>query len=242
MRLYGKNPVLERLKTNPKSIRKIYVQEGQADAAYISRKAKQWNIPFSYIPRSQMLKMGQSLNTQGILVEIDDFVYADYEDVIQETKKRHGTIVFLDGVNDPQNLGAIIRSLACLGGFAVVLPLRESVEVTEAVLRVASGADNFIRIAQVPNLGQAVDRAKEEGFWLAGAFPDCGQNVMEADLPFPIGLVVGSEQKGIREGLLKRLDLKLTIPMPQAKLSLNVAQATTIFAYEINRQKKTNKS
>jgi len=241
MRLYGKNPVIERLKSNPKSIKKIFVQEGQPDSAYIRKKANQWNIPFLIVGRSQMLKMGQSLNTQGVLVEIEDFVYTPLSDILETAKKKRGSLLFLDELKDPQNLGSIIRSLACLGGFAVVLPARESVDVTEAVLRVASGGDNLVAVSRVTNLAQAVDEAKEEGFWIAGAVTQGGQDLTEVSLPFPLSLVMGSEQKGIREGILKRLDLQLTIPMPQAKLSFNVAQAATIFCYEIAKQKKNSK-
>ena len=242
MRLYGKNPVIERLKSNPKSIMKIYVQEGQPDSAYIRRKAKQWGIPFLLIPRAQMIKMGQSLNTQGVLVEVEDFIYTPYDDILETAKKKNGSMLFLDELKDPQNLGAIIRSLACLGGFSVVLPLRESVEVTEAVLRVASGGENLMMVAKVTNLAQAIDQAKQQGFWIAGAVTEQGQDLTEISLPFPLSLVLGSEQKGIREGIRKRLDLQLTIPMPQAKLSFNVAQAATIFCYEIIKQKQQKKN
>lgn len=242
MRLYGKNPVLERLKANPRSIKKIYVQEGQPDSAYIRRKANQWDIPVFAVGRSQMVKMSRNLNTQGLLVEVEDFVYTPFEEALETAKKQNGSLLFLDELKDPQNLGAIIRSLACLGGFALVLPLHESVGVTEAVLRIASGGDNFVGVAQVTNLGRAVDRAKKEGFWLAGAVTDGGQNLAEVSLPFPLSLVLGSEQRGIREGLRHRLDLHLTIPMHQAQLSFNVAQAAAIFCYEITRQKEKNKT
>ena len=237
MKLYGKNPVVERLKSNPQSIKKIFLSENFSDAGYIYAKAKKSGIPVFSIPRSQMLKLGRSNNTQGILVEVDDFIYVDYADLLSQARKKNDTILFLDNLNDPQNLGAIIRSVACLGGFSIVLPIKDSVEVTEAVLRVASGGDNYVSIAKVTNLNYAISLAKEAGFWIAGAVIEQGKNLVQTDLSFPLALVVGSEQKGIREIIKKQLDLALTIPMSHPKLPLNVAQATTLFCYEIKKQK-----
>ncbi len=237
MKLYGKNPVAERLKTNPQSIKKIFLQEGFGDTAYFRKKAKKWSIPVLTIPRSKMLKIARSINTQGVLVEIEDFSYTPFEDILSTALKKRHTIVFLDRVNDPQNLGAMIRSLACLGVFAIVIPTHESVDVTEAVLRVASGGDNYVPVAKVNNLRSAIVQAKQAGFWIAGAVTEGGEDLRESTLPFPLSLVVGSERKGIRDVIKKELDVQLTLPMRQARLSFNVAHATTIFCYEIKKQK-----
>ena len=148
MRLYGKNPASERLKSNPKSIRKIYLQEGFDDAAYFHMKAKQWAIPVMVIPRSRMLKIARNVNTQGILVDVEDFSYVPFDELLEQSRKKRRTLLFLDEVNDPQNLGAIMRSAACLGNFSIILPTHDSVSVTEAVLRVASGGDNFVAVAK----------------------------------------------------------------------------------------------
>ena len=238
MKLYGRNPVLERLKANPKSIRKIYLTENQGDESFIRRKASAFKIPVVSVPHSQMVKIGRSLNTQGVLAEVEDFNYAEFDKLLETALAQNHTILFLDNLNDPQNLGVIIRSAASLGGFAIVLPARESVEVTEAVLRVASGTDSYMTIAQVNNLSQAIIKAKEKGYWVAGAVVEGGKNIYETSLPFPLSLVLGSEQKGIREGVRNKLDLQIMIPMAHQRLSLNVAQAATIFCYEITRQKK----
>lgn len=241
MKLYGKNPVLERLKTNPKSIRRILVQEDHADAGYVRKKANQWGISCAVVPRSKMLKIGRNINVQGILAEVDDFAYLPYDELLDNAVKQNRTIIFLDNLNDPQNLGAIIRSLACLGGFSIVLPTHDSVEVTEAVLRVASGAENHVPIAKVGNLNNAISNAKKSGFWVAGTVVTEGKDLMATPLLFPLCLVMGSEQKGVRDIIRKNLDLLLTIPMAAPRLSLNVAQATTIFCYEIKKQKENSR-
>ena len=98
MKLYGKNPVLERLKANPKSIKKIYIEEGQPDAGYIRKKASQWSIPVISVPRSKMIKVGRDIRTQGLLIEIDDFQYQDYEDLLQRALKKKITLVFFCGI------------------------------------------------------------------------------------------------------------------------------------------------
>jgi len=241
MKLYGKIPVIERLKSNPKSIRKIYVQEGNDETAYIRKKAKKWRIPVFCVPRTKIIKMGRSLNTQGIIVEVEEYAYVPFEDILKTARKKRETIVFLDGLNDPQNLGGIIRSLACLGGFSIVLPTHGSVGITEAVLRVSAGGDNFVKVARVSNLNQAVVKAKAAGFWIAGTVVKKGKELPEIDLPFPLAIVIGAEQKGIRDIIKKNLDLELTVSMAQQSMAMNAAHATTIFCYEITRQKKQRK-
>lgn len=239
MKLYGKNPVIERLKTNPQSIQKIYLQENHPDGAYIRKKAVQWGLPVVIVPASKLNKLARDLNTQGILVEVEDFGYVPYEDLLSGKKD---TLVFLDGITDPQNLGALIRSLACLGRFGVVLPTHDSVGVTESVLRVACGGENFVRVARVANISHAIAKAKEAGYWIAGSVVKDGQDVSQVEFPFPVGLVVGSEQKGIRPVVQKEVDLCVTVPMVQPRMSMNVAHAAAILCYEIVRQRKIHEA
>lgn len=237
MKLYGRNPVLERIKSNPKSIQRIFVQEGHPEAGYIHKKAHQWGFPVSVVTASKMLKLARDVNSQGVLAEIEGFSYVPYADLLANMKAKRGTLLFLDELNDPQNLGGIMRTLGCLGNFAVVIPTHHSVEVTETVLRVSCGGDNYVSVAKVANLAQAIQSAKEEGFWIAGAVVKDGQDLTEVKFNFPLGLVVGSEQKGIREVIRKHLDIAVTIPMAHPRMSLNVAHATTVLCYEIMRQR-----
>ena len=164
MKIYGKNTVFERLRINPKSIRKIEIQQGFAEASFVRKKAKQWGIPVIVMPKTKMLNLRRNTNTQGILITVDDFEYANFSEVVEQARKKNRTLVFLDQLNDPQNLGAIIRSLACLGRFSLVLPIKDSVKITETVLRIASGGDNHVPIAQVSNLNKALRKAKRNGF------------------------------------------------------------------------------
>lgn len=237
MRIFGSNPVIERIRSNPRSIHKIFIQQGYAQASYIHKKANQWKIPVIVHPRSKMQKMSQGGNSQGIMIQVDDFEYTPYDDVLELVLKKKYAMIFLDELNDPQNLGAIIRTAACLGKFAVVIPTHKSVGVTEAVLRVASGGDNHVPVAQVSNLRNAIKEAKKHRVYIAGAVTNKGQDLTKIELPYPIALVMGSEQKGIRDIIRKELDLELSIPMSIDRMSFNVANAVSIFAYEITKQK-----
>ena len=238
MRLFGKNSIVERLRCNPSSIRKIYVQHGFKGTLFIHKKARQHGVPVLPVSQSKMMKMGRDKNTQGILADAEDIAYIPYDELLEAALKKKRSLVFLDGLKDPQNLGAIVRSLACLGKFSVILPTHDSVSVTEAVLRVASGGENYVPFAKVPNLGNAIKKAKEEGFHIAGAVVQGGQCLSETALPHPLGLVIGSEQKGIRDVIRKHLDLELSIPMTCDTLSFNAAHATVVLCYEITKQKK----
>lgn len=237
MKIYGKNPVLERLKANPRSVRVIYVEAGHPEHSYIASKAKKHGIPITVVSEHKMIKLGRTLNTQGLIMEVTDFEYGDFEEVLDTAEEEGLTFLFLDSLTDPQNLGAIIRSMGCLGGFVIVLPTHDSVHVTDSVLRVACGGDNYVKICKVNNLNNAIQKAKQKGFWIAGSVVKDGQDVRTLKLPFPLGIVVGCEEKGIREVIQQRLDMRLTIPMAHPRMSLNAANAAGMFCYEITKQR-----
>lgn len=237
MRLFGKNPVFERLRANPKSIKNITIQEGLPEAGAIYKKARQWGIAVYAVPRTRMQKLSAHINSQGVLMDVDDFEYTPYADVLEHALEKKITLLFLDDLNDPQNLGAIIRSVSCLGHFAIIIPTKDSVGVTEAVLRVASGGENYVTIARVGNLSNAIKEAKSQGFHMVGTVVKGGINIEECEMPYPLGLVVGSEQSGVREVIRKHLDMEITIPMHIDTMSMNVSHATTILCYEIAKQK-----
>lgn len=238
MKLYGKNSVLERLRINPQSVRKLYVEKGASGTSLILKKARAANCAVYSVAASKMIKMARNKNTQGVVADVDDFEYVEYHELLSNALKNKRCPVFLDNITDPQNLGAIIRSLACLGKFALVLPTHDSVSVTETVLRVASGGDNYVPIAKVSNLRTALRKAKEQGFWVMGAVVDGKIKLEDVDWQFPAALVIGSEQKGIRDVIKKKLDCEVSISMPVSTLSFNVGHATTILCYEIKKQRK----
>ncbi|MBI4722217.1 MAG: RNA methyltransferase [Candidatus Stahlbacteria bacterium] len=235
MFLYGKNSVKERLSANPKSISKIFLKNSFSQPE-IEKLIALNHIPIERLADLSRIKQEQGQNFQGIIAKIDNFEYIAFEDIISPANY---TIIFLDRIYDPQNLGAIIRTVACFGRFAIVIPKFEACEVTETVLHIASGGENYVPVAMVTNLSQSIAIAKEYEYWIVGAVVDTdAQDINKVSLPFPLGLVLGSEGKGIRYGLQKHLDLKCYIPMSGANISFNVTIACAIFSYEIDRQRK----
>jgi len=234
--LYGKNSVLERLKVNPKSIRKIFLQEN-FDAPHIVSLIESVRIPLVRLSERELNRKKRADRLQGIIAEVDKFLYTPFSQLLDTAKKEKLSLIFLDSINDPHNLGSIMRSLACFGGFAVVIPKYSACEVNETVLHVASGGENFVPVSMVVNLSTALIAAKKAGFWAAGTVVEGGEDINNVRLPFPLCLVLGSEGKGIRHGLKNQLDLKIKIPMSGASLSFNVAMACSIFCYEIARQR-----
>ncbi len=237
MLLYGKNSVLERLKANPQSIKKIFIQENFNEPS-ITDIIKSKNIPLKRVSERELARMKRAERAQGIIAEVDKFKYTSFEELLNRPQDRRLSFVCLDGITDPQNLGAIIRIAACFGGFAIVIPEHRACEINETVLAIASGGENFVPISKVTNLSNALIKAKEAGYWIAEAVVEGGEDIYKVKFPFPLGLVLGSEGKGVRYGIQKHLDLKVTLPMKGAALSFNVAMACAIFCYEITRQKE----
>lgn len=236
MLLFGKNSVLERLKSNPKTIKNILIQEGFDDPAVMDI-VKSMHIPFKHIPEKELLKLKHTERLQGIIAEAEEFKYLSFDELQDKFDEKRLSFILLDGVTDPQNLGAIIRITACFGGFAIVIPERDSCEVNETVLNIASGGENYVPVCRINNLSNALIHAKKAGYWIAGTVVEGGEDLNKISFPFPLCLVLGSEGKGIHHGVGKQLELKVTLPMKGAALSFNVAMASAIFCYEITRQK-----
>ncbi|MEF9438457.1 MAG: RNA methyltransferase [Candidatus Mariimomonas ferrooxydans] len=236
MFLYGRNSVLERLKANPQSIRRIFVQKN-FNAPHMMKIIRSANITFQYVTEKELIRIKCADRLQGIVAEINKFTYKPFEELLNRSAGKNLSLIFLDSLNDPHILGSVIRIAACFGGFGVVIPKHSSCEVNETVIHVASGGENFVPVSMVTNLVNALREAKDKGYWAAGAVVEGGQDINKVSLPFPLCLVLGAEGKGIRYGIQKHLDLKITLPMRGAQLSFNVAMASAIFAHEIAKQR-----
>lgn len=240
MFLYGKNSVCERLKANPQSIKKIFLEENFS-VPHIENLIKSARILTKRISKKELNRIKRADSLQGIVAEVEMFRYAGLSDLLNRPKSKQLSFIFLDKVFDPQNLGAIIRTTACFGRFAVVIPTHEACSVTETVLHVASGGENFTPVALVSNLTKAMMAAKECGFWIAGAITDSGEDINKVNLPFPLCFVLGSEGKGIRSSVEKHLDIKVHIPMKGAPLSFNVSISNGIFCQQISWQRENQR-
>jgi len=235
MKLFGKNPVLERIKVDPGSIKKLCLRQ-KTELSEIVRAAKEAGIKFESIPVESFSRLSGDANTQGVVAEVSDYEYMPFQEMLSKSLQKGLTPVFVDGVSDPQNLGSIIRNIACLGGFSLIIPEHESACVNETVLRVACGGENYLPVSRVVNTVRGITEAQKKGFHVVGAVTETGKDIRSAELRSPIAIVIGSEGKGIRPGILKKLDEGLSLPMDGAKLSYNVAVATTLFCYEIKRK------
>ena len=234
--LYGKNSILERLRVNPKSIKRVYLQDNFNVGSILNLITKH-KIPTQKVREKELYRIKRTDRLQGILAEVYKFEYTPFQELISEGKNSTTSIIFLDDINDPHNLGSLLRITACFGDFALVIPRHSSCEVTDSVMHVASGGENYTPIAQVSNTVNAIIKAKDAGFWIAGTVVEGGENINTKSLLFPIGLVLGSEGRGIKPAIIKHLDMKITLPMKGAQLSFNVAMAGAVFCHEIDRQR-----
>ncbi len=234
--LYGKRSIEERLKAAPESVRRVILEHGGARVQEIAGLARSRKVPLELMPATQFRALTRGIHSQGVAAEVDEFAYADLDDVLDSGEKP--ILIMLDRINDPQNLGSILRTCACLGSFCVVLPKHESVDVTEAALKVACGAENYVPVCLVSSLSVAVDKARRSGYWIAVTVVEGGNDPRrEASMNFPLALIIGSEGEGVRSGLLKDADYRFTLPMRGAALSLNAAISTGIFCYEAASQR-----
>jgi 23S rRNA (guanosine2251-2'-O)-methyltransferase len=236
MFLYGKNAVLERLKVNPRSIKKVFLLQGY-DTEPMLNLIHGLKVPFVNLPPKEFMKMKRADRVQGVIAQVDKFTYTSFRDLLNRPKGQQLSLIFLDEINDPQNLGVIIRSAACFGNFAVVIPKHGACEINDTVLHVASGGENFVPVALVTNLTQALIEAKKAGYWAIGAVVEGGEDINKISIPYPVCLVMGSEGRGVRKGLLDQLELKVSLPMRGAVLSFNVAIACALLCQEIVKQR-----
>jgi len=237
MYLYGKNSVHERLKADPGSIRQVYLQDN-FNAPHITSLIKACKIPAKVVSENDLMRIKRADRLQGIVAEVYKYKYTQLEELLDGPGEKRPSLIFLDNLNDPHNLGSIIRIAACFGGLGLVIPEHSSVEVNDTVIHVASGGENFVPVSQVTNLTAALLSAKKAGYWAVGTVVEEGENLNRVSLPFPLALVLGSEGKGLRYGIQKHLDMKVTLPMKGAQLSFNVAMASAIFCHEIAKQRE----
>ena len=234
MFLYGKNSVFERLKSNPKTIKKVFLDKNFYQP-HIERLIKTNSIITKRVSQKELTRIKAASSLQGIVAKVDEFIYTDFDSFLYDNRDESPSLIFLDKIVDPQNLGAMMRTAACFGNFAIVIPKHKSCPVTEAVVHVAQGGENFVPVAAVSSLIKALIKAKDSGYWAAGAVLEDGQNINEASFLYPLCFVLGSEATGIGKGLEKYLDIKINIPM-KIPLSFNAAAACAIFCFEITRQ------
>jgi 23S rRNA (guanosine2251-2'-O)-methyltransferase len=226
--IYGRNPVLEALSSESRTFYEIITLSQHADELY----SKAEETPVRVAPREELERITGSLNHQGIAARVSPYRYATLNDMLDLK-----AIVLLDSVEDPQNLGSIIRTAYALSGAGVVFPEHRSASVTPSVVKASSGATERARIARVQNLREAARQLKKHGFWLVGLDAAAKEDLSRIPRFDKVGIVVGGEDIGIRPVIEGELDIVSRISMKGSFNSLNVAQACAIALYELTARK-----
>lgn len=236
--VYGRNAVLELLKSD-KDINKIFIERGEKHGSIneIIAKAKEARIVTVEVERSKLDSMTKE-NHQGVIAIVPPFNYCEIEDILEVAKQRQETpfVLLLDGIEDPHNLGAIIRTAETAGVHGIIIPKRRSVAVNSTVNKVSAGAATHMKVARVSNLNDAVRTLKQQGLWIIGTDGEAKTNYYEQDLTGPIGLIIGSEGFGMSKLLKENTDILVKIPMKGQITSLNASVAAGIVMYEVVKQ------
>jgi 23S rRNA (guanosine2251-2'-O)-methyltransferase len=241
--LYGRNPVYECLRAGRRDAFKLNVAQGAEERgtlAEILALASQRQVPIQRVDRSQFEKLGKEVNHQGVAIEASGYPYASMEDLLNLAARRDEPpwLLLLDCLQDPQNLGTLLRTAEAVGVHGAIIPKRRAAAVTPAVASASSGAIEYLLIAQVTNLARAMEALQARDVWIAGLenVPDA-RRVWEADLKGPLALVVGSEGEGMRRLVRETCDFMIRLPMYGQVHSLNAAIAGSVALYEIARQR-----
>lgn len=240
--IFGINPVLEALRASPKSIEKIYVGQGAVNARVageIFSRAREAGVKVDQVDRERLQRLADGGVHQGVAAEVREFEYVELDALIAQAKAsdRPPLVVVLDGIQDPHNLGAIIRSAHAFGAHGVVIMKDRAVGITGTVVKSSAGATAHCPVCRVTNLSRALEQLKEEGFWTVAADPEGDQALWQAKLDGPLAVVVGAEGAGVRKGVLGHCDFRVRIPMVGQVASLNASVSAGVLLAEVARQR-----
>ncbi|MBE7083742.1 MAG: 23S rRNA (guanosine(2251)-2'-O)-methyltransferase RlmB [Clostridiales bacterium] len=237
MKVEGRNAVYELLKTD-KEIDKILVQKDLKDDASkrLINVIRSHKIKLQPVDKYVIEKESESKRHQGFIAYVSDYKYFDLEDVIDDCKDKDGLVVVLNEILDPHNLGSIIRVCECAGADGIIIGKDRSASVSDTVMRISAGALNHIKVAKVTNINNAIDKLKDNGFWVYGAEVG-GGNIYKSNLTGKICLVIGGEDSGVKRLTKEKCDGIISIPMFGKVNSLNASVACGIAVYEVVRQR-----
>ncbi len=235
----GRNAVLEAFRSG-KTIDKLFVLKGCQDGPIqsIIREAKKQDTILNYVARERLDQLSETKKHQGVIAFAAAYEYAQVEDILKAAKDKGEDpfIILLDNIEDPHNLGAILRTANLAGAHGVIIPKRRAAGLTATVAKASAGALNYTPVAKVTNLSQTIKELKEQGLWFVCADMD-GETMYRMNLKGPIGLVIGSEGDGVGKLVKENCDFTASIPMKGDIDSLNASVAAGVLAYEIVRQR-----
>lgn len=236
----GKHSVLEALRSG-RTIHKIWIAEQANKQAVqpIYAEAKQRGVIVQTADKKKLDQLSEGVQHQGVVAQAAARDYAELDDILAaiEAKGETAFLLILDEIEDPHNLGSILRTADCTGVHGVIIPKRRSVGLTATVSKTSAGAVEYVPVARVTNLAQTIDELKERGIWIAGADGSADKSAFETDLTMPLAVVIGNEAQGIGRLIKQKCDFLLKLPMFGQINSLNASVAASIFMYETVRQR-----
>jgi 23S rRNA (guanosine2251-2'-O)-methyltransferase len=239
-RIYGRNPALELLRSGGRRADEVAVLAGgRGPLDEIVALARRAGVKVSFRTRDQLTAMAGSLEHQGVVVRVAAAEYVDLETLLEVAPARGepAFLLALDQIQDPRNLGALLRTADALGAHGVIIPKHHQVGLTDAAARTSMGALEHVRVARETNLVAALDKLKKSGVWVYGSVVNGGKPPWAVDLRGPVCLVLGGEGGGLRPLVARTCDVKITIPMRGRVGSLNVGAAGAVLCYEVARQR-----
>ena len=235
----GRNAVIEAFRSG-KPIDKVFILDGCQDGPMVTirREAKKKDVMIKYVTKERLDQMSETGKHQGVIAYAAAYEYAEVSDILEKAKEKGEDpfIFILDNIEDPHNLGAIIRTANLAGAHGVIIPKNRAVGLTATVAKASAGALNYTPVAKVTNLSQTIEELKKEGLWFACADMD-GEIMYRQNLTGPIGLVIGNEGEGVGRLVKSKCDLVARIPMQGDIDSLNASVAAGVLAYEVVRQR-----
>ncbi len=239
--LEGRNALTEALRSG-RTIDKVFIASGDTDKAlqHLAAQAKQAGAVVVPVDRRKLDAMSLTRSHQGVIALAAAREYFSIDDLLQEAADRGEAplLVICDELSDPHNLGAILRSAECAGAHGVIIPKRRSVGLTAAVAKASAGAVEYMKVAKVSNINNAIGELKEKGVWIYGTAAEGSVPMYQADLTGPAAIVIGNEGEGMSQLVRKNCDMLLAIPMKGRISSLNASAAASILLYEAVRQRR----
>ncbi len=234
----GINPILEALRARGEAFQRLYVAKGRSgpELEEIYRLARACGVRVQRVEREQLDRLYGRRGHQGVAAEVGPQKYYTLEDVLERAQGPRALVVVLDGVQDPMNLGSLLRTADAAGAAGLVVPRERAAPLTPTAVKASAGAAEYVPVARVVNVARTLEEMKDAGFWIIGTEAGAGRTIYEADLNLRLGLVLGGEGQGLRRLVREKCDLLVSIPQRGRINSLNVAVAGAVAMFEFVRQ------
>lgn len=237
--IIGRNPVMEALKSGREIDKLLVAKDAEGSIRKIIGMAKDRNLFCQFAEKAALDRAADGKVHQGVIAYVSAYEYCDPEDILEAARKKGEDpfLIILDGIEDPHNLGAIMRTADGAGAHGIIIPKRRAAGITDVVAKASAGAVEYVPVAKVSNIAQTIDKLKELGVWTAACDMD-GTEYDKADLKGSLALVIGAEGQGISRLVKEKCDFSVSIPMAGKITSLNASNAAAILMYEVKRQRK----